>query len=306
MRLSRRHVLAAPLLALPTPTEAATPLKVVASFSILADLIAQIGGPRVRVTSLVAPDQDLHTFEPRPSDLRAIAEADLMAINGLGLEPWAERLATAANYRKPGLVASRGVQPLIAGQHHHTGGAHDHGAHDHGAYDPHAWQDVANTKRYIANIRDSLAAADPDGAAHYATAATAYLAQLDTLDLDIRAAFLPIPRNRRKVVTSHEAFSYYGDAYDIDFLAPQGLSTAAEPSARELAALIGQIRRENVTALFLENIGSPGLLETVARETKTRIGGQLFSDALTTATGKGPTYLAMMRHNTNTSAAALA
>lgn len=298
--LPRRLVLAAPLLGLTTPARAAAPLKIVASFSILADLIEQVGGTRVRVTPLVGPDQDLHAFEPRPSDLRAIAEADLMAINGLGLEPWAERLATAANYRKPGLVASRGVQPLIAGQHRHTGGAHTHGA-----FDPHAWQDVANTRLYIATIRDGLAAADPEGAPHYAAAAIAYLAQLDRLDLDIRAAFLPIPRNRRKIVTSHDAFSYYGDAYDIDFLAPQGLSTAAEPSARDLAALIAQIRREHVTALFLENTARPALLETVARETNTRIGGRLYADALTGPSGPAPTYLAMMRHNTRTLAAAL-
>lgn len=303
MALSRRAVLAAPAALLPAAAAAATTLKVVASISIIADLVRQIGGARLAVTALIGPEQDPHGFQARPSDAQAIATADLMVINGLGLESWAERLAASAGYRKPGVVASRGVRPLLGGEAHHgSGGGH---AHDHGAYDPHAWQDVANVKLYTANIRDGLAAADPAGATAYAASAAAYLDRLDRLDLDIRAAFLPIPRNRRKIVTSHDAFLYYGDAYDVDFLAPQGLSTEGEPSARDFAALIAQVRAEGIRALFIENISRATLLEQVARETGVRVGGTLYSDALSRADGPAATYEAMMRHNTRLIAGAL-
>ncbi len=302
MPLSRRTLLAAPALLLPRAA-AAAPLKVVASMSILADLVRQLGGDRVTVLSLIGPEQDAHGFQPRPSDGSAIAAAGLMVINGIGLEPWAERLAAAAGYRGQGVVASRGIRPLIAGEGHHHGGGH---AHDHGAYDPHAWQEVANVKLYVGNIRDGLAAADPAGAQAYRAAAAAYLDRLDRLELDIKAAWLPIPRARRKIVTSHDAFTYYGDAYDVDFLAPQGLSTDGEPSARELAALIAQIRAEGVRALFVENISRATLVQQVARETGVAIGGTLYSDALSRPDGPAATYEAMMRHNTQLLTAALA
>ncbi len=299
--LTRRTLLLATAATLPLTARAAAPLKVVASFSIIADLVRQIGGARVQVTTLVGADQDMHSFQPRPSDAQAIAAADLFVINGLDLESWAERLAAAAGYKKPGIVASRGIRPLPAG------GAHNHaGGGAHGTYDPHAWQDAANVKLYAANIRDGLIAADPAGAADYRTTAAALLARLDTLDTDIKAAFLPIPRASRKIVTSHEAFRYYGDAYDVDFLAPLGLSGDAEPSAKELAALIGQIRRENIRALFLENITRSPLLQQIARETGVRIGGTLYSDALSAAGGPAASYEAMMRHNTRMVVAALA
>ena len=300
MTITRRGLIAA-LAVAPVAAHAQGAIKVVASFSILADLIRQVGGSRVQVVALVGPGQDMHGFQPRPSDALAIAAADLMVINGLGLEPWAERLATAAGYRKPGVVATKGVKPLIGGHQHHGGGQ----AHDHGAHDPHAWQDVANTKLYIGNIRDGLIAADPAGAATYRAAATTYLARLDTLEIDIKAAFLAVPRDQRKIVTSHEAFNYFGDAYDIDFLAPQGLSMDHEPSAREIATLITQIRNERIKALFLENTGNGTMLRQVARETGVSIGGTLYGDALTAADGKAPTYEAMMRYNTAVIAAAL-
>ncbi|MCX7382127.1 MAG: zinc ABC transporter substrate-binding protein [Alphaproteobacteria bacterium] len=304
MGISRRTMLAGlPLLpiALPGGARAEGKLRVVASFSIIADLVAQVGGARVTVAALVGPDQDMHAFQPRPSDAQAIAAADLLVINGLGLEPWAERLAAAAGYRKAGVVASRGVKALVGGHRHHGGGQ----AHDHGAFDPHAWQDVANVRLYVANIRDGLIAADPAGAAAYRAAAVAYLARLDRLELDIKAAFLPIPRTQRLIVTSHEAFNYYGDAYDVDFLAPRGLSSDHEPSAKEIAALVAQIRAEKVRALFLENTAAPGLLRQIARETGVAIGGTLYGDALTGPGGKAASYEAMMRHNTATIVAAL-
>ena len=300
MEMSRRALIAG-LPLVPIAARAATPLRVVASFSIIADMVAQIGGPHVAVASLVGPGEDMHAYQPRPSDAQAVATADLMVINGLGLEPWAERLATAAGYRKPGVVASRGVKALVGGHRHHGGGQ----AHDHGAFDPHAWQDVANARLYAANIRDGLVAADPARAADYREVAAAYIARLDALDLDIKAAYLPIPRAQRLIVTSHEAFNYYGDAYAVDFLAPRGLSTDHEPSAKEIAALVGQIRAERVRALFLENTAAPGLLRQIARETGVAIGGTLYGDALTGPNGPASSYEAMMRHNTATLVAAL-
>jgi zinc/manganese transport system substrate-binding protein len=286
----RRALFAAPALLLSRAAGAAVPLRVVASMSIIADLLRQVGGRHVAVTSLIGPEQDAHGYQPRPSDGGAIAAAGLAVVNGLGLEPWAERLA-AAGHRGTVVVASRGVRPLAAGG---------------GGFDPHAWQDVANVKLYVANIRDGLAAADPANAGTYHAAGAAYLDRLERLEGDIRAAWQSIARKRRKVVTSHDAFAYYGGAYGVDFLAPQGLSTEGEPSARGFAALIAQIRAENVRALFIENISRSTLLEQVARETGVRVGGTLYSDALSRATGPAATYEAMMRHNTRLLTAALA
>ncbi len=281
MTFTRRALLAAPLLTF--PAEAAAPLGIVASFSIIADLATRIGGPRVRVTPLVGPGQDAHGFEPRPSDARALAAADLVILNGRGLDAWAARLVPVKTRK---VTVSNGITPL--------------------GDDPHAWQDPSNTKFYITNISDALTTADPAGADTYRANATLYLADLEKLDRHIRETYAPIPRARRKIVTSHDAFAYYGRAYGIDFLAPQGIAADSEPSAKQLATLIAQIRRDHITALFIENIGRNALLQTISRETGVRIGGQLFSDALTTKDGPAPTYLAMMRYNTATIAEALA
>lgn len=297
----RRRMLLGGLTALPFSASAATPLRVVASFTILADLARQIGGPRVEVVSLVGPEQDMHGFDPKPSAVQAVGRADVMLINGLGLEPWAERLGRAAGFKGRGIVASRGVAALKGGHKHGAGTS----GHSHGSEDPHAWQDVGNVKRYAANIREGLAAADPAGAATYQANTTALLDRLGALEVEIRGAYLAIPRPARTVVTSHEAFSYYGDAYDIDFLAPQGLTTAGEPTPRQIAALVNQIKTRKVRALFIEKLGRSPLLAQVARETGVRIGGELYSDALSAADGPAATYEAMMRHNTRMIAEAL-
>lgn len=294
--LSRRNAIVAlalaPCAAAPRAA-AAAPLKIVASFSIIADLVRQIAGPRAQVTTLVGPGQDAHAFQPRPSDAQAIAAADLFVVNGLGFDAWAERLAKAAGARRPIVVAATAVRGRRVGP-------------SHAMVDPHAWQDAANAKLYVAAIRDRLAAADPDGATQHAAAAAALLTRLDALDADIRTSLQPIPRGERKIVTSHDAFGYYGAAYGVDFLAPLGLAGDAEPSARALAGLIAQIRRERIRALFLEKIVRSSLLEQIARETGVRIGGTLYSDALSPADGPAATYEAMMRHNTAMIAAALA
>lgn len=283
--------------------QSAPPLDVIASFTILGDLARAVGGAQIRVTSLVAANQDSHTYQPRPSDARAVGAAQVMVVNGFGFEGWVERLASSAGFKGVPVVATTGVKALRAG---HAG--HSHGGHSHGGgnnVDPHAWQDVANTKIYVANIRDGLIKADPTNAARYTAAAQAYIAQLDRLDTEIRAAWAAIPRPARRIVTSHDAFTYYGDAYDVDFFAPQGISTESDPTPRQLAALIAQIRSEKIRALFVESVGNAQVLQQVARETGARIGPAVFSDALSAAPGPAASYLDMMRHNTRSFIAAL-
>lgn len=301
MRLTRRATIGL-LLSTPAFAQPAAPKRVVASFSILADMIQRVGESRVTVRALAGPDQDLHGFEPRPSDIQAVAQADIMVINGLGLEGWAERIAAAAGFKGTAIVASRGIAALKAG---HKDTPRQSGAHNHGAFDPHAWQDVAIARRYVGNIRDGLIAADPANTAAYAVAAARYSTELDALDAEIHALFAPIPRSRRRVVTSHEAFAYFADAYDLDMLAVSGKWRDAEPSARELAALAAQVKRQDIRALFLENAGNGAGLRALASETGTTIGGRLYADALSRPTGPAATYVAMMRHNAGTIAAAL-
>lgn len=275
-------------------------LPVIASFSILADIAREIGGARLAVTSLAPIGTDLHHFQPRPSEAQSVATARVFVINGMGLEGWAERLAGAAGFKGTGVVASKGVKALSAGHAHH---GHPHGKTE---VDPHCWQDVANVRLYVANIRDGLTLADPAGSAWYADGAAAYLRRLEGLDAEIRAMIAPIPRDRRRIVTTHEAFRYYADAYEVDFLAPMGMSADAEPSARAFAALIGQIRKERIRALFLERGMSPRLIDQLTRETGVRIGGTLYADTLSPPDGPAATYIEMMRANTKAIVAALA
>ena len=281
MRNVARWIAALVLLAAVIPAGAQERIPVVASFSIVADLVRQVGGERVAVTSLVAPNADMHSFQPAPSHAKLLTGAKLVVINGLGLEGWADRFVKASGYQGTRLVASRGIKALPGGGH--------------GRYDPHAWQEVANVKVYVGNIRDALSTVDPAHAADYRKRAADYLATLDALETEIVGALKDIPKPRR-VITSHEAFTYYGDAYDIEFLAPQGVSGEAEPSAADVARLIRQIKREQAP-IFVENINQR-LIERIARETGTVIGGTLYSDALSDASGPAPTYVAMMRHNT--------
>jgi len=274
----------------------AEPLKVVASFSILADISRQIGGDRLDVKALVGPNGDAHVYQPTPTDARTLAKADLVVMNGLGFEGWMERLVKAAGYRGPLVVASRGVTLLKMRQ--------DEGSQEDNA-DPHAWQDLANGRHYVVNIREALVQADPAGAEVYRARAEAYLAQLEAIDQEARTTLGALPAARRRLVSSHDAFGYFARAYGLEFIAPVGMSTDAESSAAAVAALIRQIRRDRIPALFVENISDPRLLERIRRETGARLGGTLFSDALSTADGPAPTYLDMMRHNIRTLTAAL-
>jgi zinc/manganese transport system substrate-binding protein len=283
------------------------PVRAVASFSILADLVRQVGGVHVTVATLVGPDSDAHGFSPSPADARKLAEADIVFVNGLGLEGWLDRLIRASGTRAPVVTVSAGVKPIPADgarAHGDSGQAdHDHGDH---AVDPHAWQNVANVRTYVADIRDGLAKVDPVHADAYRQAAARYLAELEALERDIRAAITAIPPERRRIITTHDAFGYYAAAYGLRFLAPKGVSTDSEASPRDVAAIIRQIRRDRVPAVFLENISDPRQMEQIARESGARIGGKVFSDALSGPGGPASTYLDMMRTNLRAFAAALA
>ena len=276
-------------------------LPIVATFSILADLVREVGGERVAVTSIVGPGADAHVYSPSPSDSRTLGRAKLVVANGLGLEGWIARLARTSGAKAPLVEAAAGVNALGLRDAH--GNAHGHG---HGGVDPHAWQDVANAKVYVANIRDALARADPAGTELYKANAAAYLEKLDALERDIRDAVAAIPAERRRVITSHEAFGYFARAYGLDFVAPQGVSSDAEPSAKDVARIIRQIKAERIPAVFLENAGNPRLMERIARESGARIGGQLYADALSPPDGPAGTYIAMMRHNIRALSEALA
>jgi zinc/manganese transport system substrate-binding protein len=270
-------------------------LKVVATFSILADLAANVGGAGVVVTSLVGANGDVHVYAPTPADARAIAEARLVVVNGLGLEGWIERLVKASGTKAPVIVASGGVKARPAD-----------GDPRGDALDPHAWQSIANTKIYVGNIRDALVRLDPAGRSTYEANASAYLSKLDALERDVRDTIAKIPAERRKIITTHGAFGYFGATYGVAFIAPQGVSTEAEPSAKDAAQIISQIKAQKIPALFLENVTDPRLLERIAKETGAKIGGTLYSDALTDAAGAAPTYIDMVRHNVRELASALA
>ena len=294
MRLDRRLLLALGLSLLAAPARADERLPVVASFSILGDLTARVGGDRIALTTLVGPDGDAHVFEPGPGDARAVSEAKLLVVNGLGFEGWMDRLKGAAGFDGIEVVATSGVEPLKLAEDDDHG--HDHG-HDHGAIDPHAWQNVANAEIFVRNIAVGLEKADPAGAAVYRANAEAYLAELKALDEDIRTSLAAVPAERRVLVTSHDAFGYFAAAYDLKVLAPQGISTESEASAADVAGLIRQIRADGVQAVFVENVTDPRLLEQIVRETGARIGGTLYSDALSPPGTPAATYVGMMRHN---------
>ncbi|WP_449410101.1 metal ABC transporter substrate-binding protein [Methylobacterium komagatae] len=276
------------------------PVRAVATFSILGDLVREVGGRHVEVSTLVGPGSDVHSFSPSPGDARKLAGADLVVVNGLGLEGWIERLIRASGTKAPVVTASNGVPTIEEAD------PHGHADHGHGAVDPHAWQSVANVKTYVANIRDGLAKVDPAHATDYASAAADYSAKLDALDRDVRAALSRIPAENRRLITTHDAFGYFAAAYGLKIMAPQGLSTESEASPRDVARIITQIRKEKVPAVFLETVTDPRQMERIARESGARIGGEIYSDALSPPDGPAPTYLAMIASNVKAFETALA
>ncbi|MBC9878441.1 metal ABC transporter substrate-binding protein [Bradyrhizobium sp. INPA01-394B] len=264
-----------------SPLHAAERFNVVASFSILADFVRNVGGDRINLTTLVGPDSDVHVYTPAPGDAKRIAEARLVIVNGLGLEGWLPRLVQSSGSKAQLVTASAGISPLKLGA----------------ALDPHAWQSVPNARIYVADIAKALTAADPDDAEFFRTQEKAYLDKLDALDREVREAIGKIPAERRKVISTHDAFGYFGAEYGIQFIAPLGVSTETEPSARDIAAIIGQIKAQKIPAVFLENISDDRLIRRIAAETGAKVGGTLISDSLTGEKGPAPTYIDMVRHN---------
>ncbi|MBT0571345.1 metal ABC transporter substrate-binding protein [Curvibacter sp. CHRR-16] len=266
-------------------TTLATKLKVLVSFSILADLVKVVGGDAVEVSSLVGANEDAHVFEPKPSHAKTLLGSQLLVVNGLDFEPWMTKLVRSASYKGKTVVASQGVKPLTMQEDGHT------------ETDPHAWQNPLNVILYVNNIAQALASVDPAHAADYQARAQAYVQQLQELDSWAQSMFKEVPKAQRKIITSHDAFGYFAQHYQIQFLAAQGLNTESEPSARQIAKLVQQMRREKVRTVFLENMSNPRLITQLSKEAGAQVGATLYADALSAPDQPGATYLGMMRHN---------
>ena len=269
---------------------ASSPLKVVASFSILGDLIKQVGKEKVQVQTIVGPNADAHVYEPTPQDLKDVAGADLVFTNGLGFEGWINRLIKASGFKGPIIVASTHVHAhAVFDGHQACCGSMPR--------DPHAWHNIQNAIIYVRNIRDALVANDPQNICFYRSNAEAYIKRLRALDAQLRKKLKNIPPHKRKIITAHDGFGYFGQSYDIEFLAPMGTTTESEPRAQDVANLIDKIKAHKVKTIFVENITNPRLIEQIARETGARVGGILYSDALSEGNGPAATYDSMIKHN---------
>ena len=296
--------------------ESSAKIKAVATFSILGDMIKRIGGDHVLVTTLVGPNGDAHVYQPTPTAAKSMSEANVLFVNGLGFEGWLDRLVEATSFDGSHVVATSGIKAIAyeEGEGHdehskdkhdkHAGEKHDddkhnddHADHDHGAFDPHAWQSLTNAKVYVNNITAALAQIAPIKATTFYQNRASYIAEIDALQSQIHEMISSLPQNRRTVVTSHDAFQYFGRDYGITFLAPHGMSTESEASAQDVAKLIKQMRAKHIKAVFIENITDPRLLQQIAKETGATIGGTLFPGALSEPSGPAPTYLKMLHHN---------
>lgn len=272
------------LLCLPVSLSAAEKARVVTTFSILADITREIGGDDIQLTNLVGADADAHVFEPAPAQVRAVLEADLVIANGLGFEPWLERLLANGEARGTRIDASKGVVPMTVLEG------------DQRLVDPHAWQSLGNAEIYARNITQALVQLVPTRAAAFEARRDSWLGRLGALRQSIAPRLMALPPERRRVLTSHDAFGYFAQEWRLQFLAAQGVSDAAEPSAAEVAGVIRQLRAEGVRAIFVENIRDARLVKQIAEEAGARVGGTLYSDALA-AEGPASTYLGMYRQN---------
>ena len=268
---------------------ASAKIKVVSTFSILGDMVKNIGGDKIELTTLVGPNGDGHVYEPTPADAKSIANADLVFVNGLGFEGWIDRLVKASGYKGKIIIATKGIKDLKF----------------EGELDPHAWQDLSNGRIYIKNIKNALTDVNPKNSDYYKKKFIAYDEILESMNKSIKDRFADISKKNRKVITSHDAFLYFGRAYDIDFRSPVGVTTESEPSAGELAALITEMRKDGIKALFAENITDPRLIKQLAREVNAEIGGTLYSDALSDASESANTYINMFKYNVNELASVL-
>lgn len=275
-------------LALSSQIAAAKTLNVVASFTVLADMAKQVGGDHVKVTSLVGPDGDPHSFEPSPKDSVALRNADVVIVSGLGMEGWMDRLVTASGYKGKVIVASQGIN---------TRSMEEDGK---SITDPHAWNSAANGAIYAENISAALVAADPQDAEAIRKSGDSYAARLKQLDSWAKKRFADVPQAKRKVLTSHDAFGYFGEAYGVTFLAPVGFSTEAQASASDVASLIKQLKDEHISTYFIENQTDPRLVKQIASATGAKPGGELYPEALSGPGGPASTYEKAFKHNVNT------
>jgi len=271
--------------ALGTSAALSAPIDVVASFSILGDMVGRVGGDRVALTTIVGPNADTHVYDPTPADAAAVGKAKVFFVSGLGFEGWMDRLVEATGYKGALVVASEGVSSRQMDEDGET------------ITDPHAWQSLSNGLTYVDNISKGLCAADPEGCPTYEANARSYEAEITALDAEVKAQIASVPEAKRKVITTHDAFGYFGAAYGVQFEAPEGVSTESEASAADVAKLIEQIRSEGVSALFIENMSDGRLIEQIARETGAKLGGELYADALSRPDEGAATYLDMFRHN---------
>ena len=321
-------------LALPVTAHSAEKIKALATFSILGDMVKRIGGQHVVVTTLVGPDGDTHVYRPTPAAAKAMSESDLLIVNGLEFEGWLDRLVEASDFKGERVVATKGIDAIpygdSEGHDEHAKDKHDdhakdkhdehakdkhddhakdkhdehakdkhdeHAHHDHGEFDPHAWQSLTNAVIYVNNIAAALAVISPNNAAEFYKNRAAYIAEIKALDAQIHQMVAGLPEDRRTVVTSHDAFQYFGRSYGLTFLAPQGLSTESEASAKDVAHLIEQMRAKRISAVFVENITDARLIKQIAKETGATVGGTLYPGALSGPDGPASTYLKMIRHN---------
>ena len=340
---------------LPVTVHAQEPIPVVATFSILGDMVERIGGSEVAISTLVGRNGDTHVYQPTPADAKSVRKAEILFTNGLEFEGWLERLAEAAEFAGVTVVATDGMDLISLEEFHDDDGhdddghddehddeehgesadkheddehddekqsdAHDdeehdgdhdeehedeHDEHAHGEFDPHGWLSLQNSITYIDNITAALAVAAPSRAATFYQNRAAYVTEIESLDSQVKAMINALPESARTIITSHDAFQYFGRDYGLTFLAPQGLSTDSEASARDVAQLIEQIRAEGIAAVFVENVADPRLLQQIATETGTTVGGELYPGALSDKDGPAATYLDLIEHNATTIANALA
>ncbi len=275
---------------LATPTYA-VPLKVVASFSILGDMVHEVAGDNIELKTLVGPNGDSHVYEPTPADAKALSQANLVFVNGLGLESWLGKLIMASGYPGPTIVATRGIDVLLLENTLHE--------------DPHAWQDLGNARIYVANIRDALVSADPAHASAYQSNAATYLQQIDNMDKRAREMIARIPDNKRKIISTHDAFHYFARAYHVNFIAPAGINPESSLTATDIATLEDLIRKKDVQVLFMENISDSRLIRQLEADTGAYVGGTLYSDALSPKDGPAPNYIKMLDYNVEQLAAGM-
>ncbi|MBT9432797.1 metal ABC transporter substrate-binding protein [Candidatus Sodalis endolongispinus] len=291
--MKRFTLLFAMALIIVSPAALAKTVDAVASFSVLADIVRQVGGDHVKVTELVGTDGDPHAFEPAPKDSQSLAKADVVFVSGLGLEGWIDRLVTASGYRGKVVTASTGVNPRQMEEDGKT------------VTDPHAWNSARNGALYARNVMNALIAADPQDADYFRQHGEAYIQKLEKLDAWAKAEFAAIPQAKRKVLTSHDAFGYFGAEYGVQFLSPVGFSTEAEASASDVAGLIDQIKQEHIATYFIENQTDPRLVKQIASASGAKPGGELYPEALSAAGGPAATYEAAFRHNVTTLAGSM-